>query len=493
MGRILYLGDGRRRSDDGLPPVIDTVVTEPDVNPKDVEVGPDGSIYTADKRRVQRITPDGVVTTFAGTGSQFGPLGDGGPATQARLIAPSGVALAPDGSVYISDNNDQRIRKVDPNGIITTVAGTGVPGFSGDDGPAAQAQISVPEDVAVGSDGTLYIADFNNHRIRRVTREGIISTAVGTGQIGSTGDRGPATEATLRGPQSLAVDQDGSLYIADVQANLIRRVSPDGIITTVAGTGGFGPLEDGIPATQARLFSPQGVTLTADGGFLISEISAPLVLHRVRQVSPAGVINTVAGTATLGSAGDGGPATQAELQGPQGRSVAPDGSLYIAVTGRVRRVFSPLPAFSAATISIASEDGSELYQFDAEGRHLSTLNTLTGAVLFQFAYDARGFLTQITDGDGNVTIIERDASGNPTAIVAPFGQRTSFTLDPNGYLATISNPANETVQLAYSAEGLLETFTDPLAARGESRVETRARDLRLLARYEEESMPGHRR
>jgi YD repeat-containing protein len=178
-------------------------------------------------------------------------------------------------------------------------------------------------------------------------------------------------------------------------------------------------------------------------------------------------MSIVAGGGNLiGSAGDGGPATRALFGDAYSVAISPDGELYIADGGgdfgnRIRRVASALPAFSVSDFALASEDGSELYQFSGNGRHLRTVNTLTGAVLYEFSYDSEGRLAQVRDGDNNITTIERDGSGNPTAIVGPFGQRTTLTLDTNGFLASVTNPANEAFHFSYTASGLLTSRTDP--------------------------------
>ena len=415
-GKVLYLGDGSRRSVNNI---------------------------------------NRTITTVAGTGNQ-GFSGDGGPATGAALFHPLRVAVAPDGSLYIADRYNERIRRVGPDGIITTVAGTGGTGFSGDGGPATGADLDGVYDVAVVPDGSLYIADTYNDRIRRVGPDGIITTVAGTGVAGFSGDGGPATQAMLSEPIGVAVAPDGSLYIADVYNARIRRVGPDGIITTVAGTGAWSFSGDGGLATQATLDWPIGVAVAPDGSLYIADDS------RIRRVGLDGIITTVAGTGVWGSSGDGGPATQATLNWAQSVAVAPDGSLYIEeYYNRIRRMKSALPGFSAADIAIPSEDGRELYQFDPTGRHLRTLYALTAATLSTFIYDSLGRLTQVTDGDGNVTTIQRDGAGQPTAIVAPFGQQTTLTLDSNGFLASVTDPAGATTQLTSSSDGLLATLTDP--------------------------------
>ncbi|WP_337288533.1 RHS repeat-associated core domain-containing protein [Candidatus Methylomirabilis sp.] len=491
-GRTLYLGDGSRRSATDINRIITTVAGRGEWDfsgdggpatqatlggPYGLAVAPDGSLYIADtyNYRIRRVGPDGTITTVAGTGDcSFS--GDGGPATLASLCGPYGLAVAPDGSLYIADQWSSRVRRVGPNGIITTVAGTGDCSFNGDGGMATQTAVCGPSSLAVAPDGSLYIADEWNDRVLRMGPDGVITTVAGTGYCwGSIGDGGPAIQAALCDPSGVAVAPDGSVYIAETYHARIRRVGPDGIITTVAGTGVAGFSGDGGPATGADLGESWGLAVAADGSVYISVWAwvNGRVENRIRRVGPDAIITTVAGgwdcRIPIGSGsfrlvfcGDGGPATQAALTEAAGVAVAPDGSLYIADTwnGRIRRVGPPLPGFSAADLAISSEDGRELYQFDANGRHLRTLHALTAATLYTFTYDSDGRLMQVADGDGNVTTIKRDGSGAPTAIVAPFGQQTTLALDSNGFLSSVTDPAGATTQLTYSADGLLTTLTD---------------------------------
>ena len=485
--QTLYLGNGDQRSATALDAVITTVAGTGDFysgdngpatqaglgRPRGVAVGPDGSLYIAVDHRIRRVGPDGIITTVAG-GSTFGFAGDGGQATLAKLSSPGTVAVGADGSLYIADSGNLRIRRVGPDGIINTVAGTGaaiVVGNGGDGGPALQAQMRQPIGIAVGPDGSVYFTESLIPNVRRVGPDGIIATFAGrSGASGFAGDGGLATQALLSRPTGIAVASDGSLYIADTANQRIRRVGPDGIITTVAGTS-IGFAGDGGPATQAKFSGPTSVALGADGSLYIGDTSN----NRIRRVGADGIVTTVAGTGTAGFAGDGGLATQAMLNLPLGTvdlsvgvAVGYDGSLYIADWGnlRIRQLRSRLPGSYVDDNVIASEDGSEVYVFNGGGRHLRTLDALTGAVHFQFSYNAAGRLATITDGDGNVTSIERDGAGNPSAIVAPFGQRTNLAVIGAGYLSSVTNPAGEAVQLTYNsgaAEGLLATLTDPRA------------------------------
>ena len=273
---------------------------------------------------------DGTITTFAGTVSGF--AGDGGPANQALLDQPEGMGIAPDGSVYIADAQNHRIRRVAPNGIITTIAGDGVQGLGGDGGNAFDATFDTPTDVAFGADGSYYIADSGNHRIRRVAPDGVISTFAGTVR-GLAGDSGLATSARMDTPRELAIAPDGALLVVDAGNHRIRRVA-SGVITTVAGTTA-GLSGDGGPATAAQLNTPKGVTVTADGGMLIADAGN----HRVRKVAANGSIRTVAGTAS-GFTGDGGRATAGALSGPADVVEIANGGFLVAdlANNRIRRV-----------------------------------------------------------------------------------------------------------------------------------------------------------
>ena len=312
--------------------------------PADVTVDAKGVVYIADvgNYRIRRVGLDGIITTFAGTGTE-GFSGDGGPATQANLNYPADVTVDAKGVVYIADEGNHRIRRVGLDGIITTFAGTGVRGFSGDGGPAAQASLASPYGVAVDAKGVVYIADAGNYRIRRVGLDGVITTFAGTGTGGFSGDGGPAAQALLNRPFGVAVDTKGVVYIADTESHRIRRVGTDGIIMTFAGSGPTGPTEwqgsfsgDGGPAAQARLNFPRGVTVDDKGNIYIADRDN----HRIRRVGPDGIITTFAGTGKTDFSGDGGPAAQARLMRPSGVAVDAKEVVYIADSGndRIRRV-----------------------------------------------------------------------------------------------------------------------------------------------------------
>jgi uncharacterized protein (TIGR03437 family) len=311
-------------------------------SPWGIAVDAAGNIFIADtgNHRIRKVSPDGIISTVAGSGVR-GSSGDGGPATAASLNEPNGVALDSGGNLYIADTANHRIRKVTPGGIISTVAGTGRPGLIGDGGPATQASLEKPYDVAVGPSGILYIADTYNHAIRRVSPEGVLSTIAGVGFFGFSGDGGPAVDAALQFPEGVHVDAGGNVYISDTQNHRIRRIGANGIITTIAGSGptGFdagGFQGDGGPATRALLNGPQKAVVDAAGNLYIADFFN----RRVRRVAPDGTISTFAGNGIGSFFGDGGPATSASIDGPFGVALDGRGNLFVADTlnQRIRRV-----------------------------------------------------------------------------------------------------------------------------------------------------------
>lgn len=306
-------------------------------NPWSAAVDTAGNLYIADtgNNRIRKVDTLGVIHTVAGNGVA-GFSGDGGPATAATLNGPFGVAVDAASNVYIADTNNNRIRKVDTKGIISTVAGGDTFGFSGDGGPATAATLYAPESVALDSFGNLYIADWGNARVRIINPAGLINTAAGNGSNGYNGDGQPAVAARISA-RCVAVDSAGNLYIADEENSRIRKVDREGLISTVVGNGSFGFSGDGGPATQASLYSPYAVAVGKSGRIFVADF----VNNRVRVVDSDGVINTVAGDGIAGFSGDDGAATAAEISNLTGIAIDAAENIYIPDgTHRIREVVS---------------------------------------------------------------------------------------------------------------------------------------------------------
>ena len=342
-------------------------------------------IYGTGTGPLVALTP-GIITTVAGNGTQ-GYSGDGGAATSAELSFPYGVPVDASGNIYIADSFNNRIRKVSPNGIITTVAGNGTQGYSRDGGAATSAELGQPFGVAVDGSGNIYIADVVNNRIRMVTAStGIITTVAGNGTLGSSGDGGAATSAELLDPTGVALDGSGNLYIADRANDRIRKVTAStGIITTVAGNGTQGYSGDGGAATSAELSGPFAVTVDASGNIYIADEYN----QRIRKVTVStGIITTVAGNGTQGYSGDGGAATSAELSNVLSVAVDASGNIYFADTNnnRIREV-----AVSTGMISTLVGSGTGGYSGDGGAATSAELNQPVGVFV---------------DGSGNLYIAD---------------------------------------------------------------------------------------
>lgn len=318
--------------------------------PEAIAIDDSNNKYIADAnnnviRRIDAHT--GVITTVVGTGYQYGTglggfSGDGGPASAARLYYPSGIALDHSGNMYIADQRNHRIRKVDAAGIISTIAGNGTPGYAGNGSAALTAILNFPTRVSLDASGNLYIADSGNARIRKIDVGGVITTVAGTGGSGYAGDGGPAIGAKLFEPIDMAVDPSGNVYISDYVNNRIRKVDAGGVITTYAGIGIAGFSGDGGPATAANIYEPSGIVLDAAGNLYFSDLAN----FRVRKISAGGIITTVAGNGSPGYNGDGIPATSAKLWFPEGLALDARGQLFVADKGnnRIRLISSVLGA-----------------------------------------------------------------------------------------------------------------------------------------------------
>jgi len=326
---------GAPRLSDGGP-----ATSAPLRGPIAVVVDAQGNLYIADEEdnRIRKVNPSGIISTFAGTGLP-GYSGDRGPAINAELNSPTGLALDAKGNVYVADRGNSVVRRIATDGTINTVAGNGISTFAGDNGPATSAQLD-PTAVAVDSQGNLYISDGLNFRIRKVDTNGIITTIGGNGREGFLGDNGPATSAEVDLVTDLAVDNAGNIYLADYYNLEVRKIDTKGMITDFAGGLESGPLEEaGIPATMAVIV-PDGVAFDPAGNLYISD--ANLLNTTIRRVDlSTGLIYNVGGTGVAGFSGDGGPALGAEINAPEGIAVS-GGAVYFADSAnfRVRKILN---------------------------------------------------------------------------------------------------------------------------------------------------------
>ena len=444
-----------------------------------------GNLYIADtvNHAVRKVATSGVITTLAGNGTP-GSGGDSGPAASATLNSPQGIAVDASGNVYVADTVNAKVRKIS-NGTITTVAGNGTPGYAGDGGAAASAQLNTPVGLAIDKAGNLYIADLGNNVVRKVTAGGTISTFAGTTQ-GYSGNGGPAQAAQLSGPQGVAVDSQGNVFIADTLNAAVREVTTNGVIATIAGTGYPGFSGDGGSAAKAQLGSPTGIAVDSAGTLYVADSGG-----RIRKIFPGGVIVTIAGNNVRGYTGDGGPATSASLAGAQGVAVDANGNVFVADTGNnaIRELQYSASSASIAAVTNSATNltgaiapgevvvlyGSNIgagklttYTINSNGVASTTLsgtsvyfNGLPGPVIYTSPNQVAAVVPfNLTGTAASVYIVNQGATTVPVTVPIAAASPSLFTLDSSGSgpaaalnqdssVNTASNPAKigSTVQL----------------------------------------------
>ena len=344
-------------------------------NPNAVYSSTTGLVYISDamNHRIRELKDFGVIFTIAGNGTA-GYGSDGVVSTTTSLYQPSGVVADASGNVYIGDMLNHRVRMVDGStGLISTIGGTGSAGFGGDGGPATAAQFNRPYGLTLDGVGNLYVADQYNHRVRKINlASGIVTTILGNGTSGSSGDGGPATAALIDFPNYVHADGAGNLYVTDNGNHKIRKINTSGIINTVVGTGVGGFSGDGGPATDAQLYFPAGITLDTAGNLYVTDFGN----NCIRKVSPTGFISTIAGNSTVaGFSGDGGPATAAKLNRPLDITTDHLGNVYIfdGLNNRIRKIAPPPPSAPVAGLSTTAASV-------CEGNCLTFNSTSTGTI-----------------------------------------------------------------------------------------------------------------
>jgi hypothetical protein len=401
-----------------------------------------GNLYATEYygHRIRKVSPAGIITSVAGNGTP-GYSGDGGAATAAQLNSPMAAITDAVGNLYISDYVNCRIRKIDAAGIISTIAGNGTPGFSGDGAQATAAQLNNPRGIVFDRSGNIFIADFNNHRIRKISTSGVITTVAGTGTGGFTLDGVAATTAQLQYPTGVAIDTGGNLIIADYINNRIRKVDAAGIISTLAGTGSAAYSGDGGAAALAALHKPRTIAIDSSNNIYIADQDN----HRIRKIDGTGNISTIAGTGTSGYGGEGVLATASQISYPSGLCLGVGGELYFTDGDRVRLLSCLRPVAGAITgmDSVCIGDSVLLTNAVSGGVWSATVGHLS--------VSAGGYVAGLTTGVDTVvyTITNTCASASVSKVVTVYDCTTGVAdlMQLGSGVSLFPNPAKDNVFL----------------------------------------------
>ncbi|MFN2443289.1 MAG: RHS repeat-associated core domain-containing protein [Thermoanaerobaculia bacterium] len=445
---------------------------------RNAEVAPDGSLIVTTQGEVWRLAVDGTRTHLAGNPYSL-ESGEGIPATNAVLRDVSDLAISSTGAIYVAERYGFRVRRIDPDGRIWTVAGTGEEAAErrdGEGGPARAARLKQTLSLALGPDGSLYLG--MDHVLRKVSPSGIITTIIG-GSAGSLADGIPASGGHTSAVWGIAVAGDGTIYYSDTLRHLIRAIGPDGIVRTIAGNGqslsklaATSALTGDVDPLAASLDNPMGVAIAADGSVYFGDRncfwpscnpSGPFgSISMIRRITPEGTLAFVSGPARNSGGWDIKPTDGIQYKAVQGLAFAPSGALFIVspYNSSISKLDSAFPGFDSGSITLPDSSGSLVYVFDGDGRHLATRDALFGSTRAEFRYDSAGRLTAIVDESGRATTIDR-AGDLPTAIISPGGKQTQLGWDANGMLQTITAPGGRITSFTYTADGLMRTMTDP--------------------------------
>jgi RHS repeat-associated protein len=469
-GKTLFLGDGRFRSATELPAIVQTVAGGGPGKPiggdgklatlealgaaQHMAVAPDGTIYFIDSTHLRKVAPNGILSTVVTFPSGIGD-----------------VALGSDGSLYLTEGGF--IKRIGPDGLLQNIAGSSKNENEGDGGPAKEASLFAPTRLHVAGDGSVLVVC--GTRVRRISPAGIITTvAGGCGQNCKSPNNAPyATQIDFSTPNTLTAlttDPQGRLLIAfSIQKPRVMRVGIDGIVEIIAGNGVAG---DGNPAIDASLSEIHDIEVASDGAIylVVADIDPSNQTESgVRRITSDGIIDTVFGVpaGSCGSkyCGEGGPAAKARFPDLRSMAFGPDGAIYMTtgIAGAsVVRIRPPMPPASLSDLVVPDESGSLVYVFDSTGRHKETRDALLGTVRLTFSYAADGRLTKVTDSDGMVTSFALDANGNVT-ITAPHGQKTILATQGEGFVTKVTDPLGNAYSLGYVTpqNGLLASLTDP--------------------------------